>query len=173
MNLIANKIWVDKGGKFFNKSIKLWLEKNAMEMYSTHKEGKSVVAERTIRTLKNKIFKYMTSISNYVYIDKLDDLVNKYDNTYHSTIKMNLVDVKSNTYFNSSKETNDEDPKLKIADIVRILKNKKVFAKDYIPNWSEEVFVITKVKNTVLWTYVISDPKGERMFGRKRIAKNK
>ena len=94
----------------------------------------------------------MTSISNYVYIDKLDDLVNKYNNTYHSTIKMNLVDVKSNTYFNSSKETNDEDPKLKIGDIVRILKNKKVFAKDYIPNWSEEVFVITKVKNTVLWT---------------------
>ena len=68
----------------------------------------------------------MTSISNYVYIDKLDDLVNKYNNTYHSTIKMNLVDVKSNTYFNSSKETNDEDPKLKIGDIVRILKNKKV-----------------------------------------------
>ena len=94
----------------------------------------------------------MTSISNYVYIDKLDDLVNKYNNTYHSTIKMNLVDVKSNTYFNSSKETNDEDPKLKIGDIVRILKNKKVFAKDYIPNWSEEVFVIAKVKNTVLWT---------------------
>ena len=94
----------------------------------------------------------MTSISNYVYIDKLDDLVNKYNNIYHSTIKMNLVDVKSNTYFNSSKETNDEDPKLKIGDIVRILKNKKVFAKDYIPNWSEEVFVITKVKNTVLWT---------------------
>ena len=94
----------------------------------------------------------MTSISNYVYIDKLDDLVNNYNNTYHSTIKMNLVDVKSNTYFNSSKETNDEDPKLKIGDIVRILKNKKVFAKDYIPNWSEEVFVIAKVKNTVLWT---------------------
>ena len=68
----------------------------------------------------------MTSISNYVYIDKLDDLVNKYNNTYHSTIKMNLVDVKSNTDFNSSKETNDEDPKLKIGDIVRILKNKKV-----------------------------------------------
>ena len=94
----------------------------------------------------------MTSISNYVYIDKLDDLVNKYNNTYHSTFKMDLVDVKSNTYFNSSKETNDEDPKLKIGDIVRILKNKKVFAKDYIPNWSEGVFVITKVKNTVLWT---------------------
>ena len=113
-------------------------------MYSTHNEGKSVVAERFIRTLKNKIYKYMTSISKNVYIDKLDDIVNKYNNTYHSTIKMKPVDVKSNTYIDSSKEINDKDPKFKIGDIVRISKYKNIFVKDYVPNWSEEVFVIKK-----------------------------
>ena len=113
-------IWVDKGSQFCNKSMKSWLEKNAIEMYSIHNEGKSAVAERFIRTLKTKIYKYMTSISKNVYIDKLDDIVNKYNNTYHSTIKMKPVDVKSSTYIDSSKEINDKDPKLKICYIVRI-----------------------------------------------------
>ena len=90
----------------------------------------------------------MTSISQNVYIDKLDDIVNKYSNTYHSTIKMKPVDVKSNTYINSSKEINDKDPKFKIGDIVRISKCKNIFAKGYVPNWSEEVFVIRKVKSS-------------------------
>ena len=78
--------------------LKKWLKDNDIEMYSTHNEGKSVVAERFIRTLKTKIYKYMTSISKYVYIDKLDDIVNKYDNTCHSTVKKKPVDVENNTY---------------------------------------------------------------------------
>ena len=85
-------------------------------MYSTHNEGKSVVTERFIRTLKNKSYKYMTAISTNVYIDKLDDIVKKYNDTCHSTIKMKPVDVKSNTYINSGKEVNDIDPKFKIGD---------------------------------------------------------
>ena len=132
--------------------MKSWLQKNGIEMYSTHNEGKSVVAERFIRTVENKIYKNMTSISKSVYSDKLDDIVNKYNNTYHSTIKMKPVDVKSNTYTNSSKEINDEDPKTKIGDIVRISKYKNIFAKGYVPYWSEEVFVIKKVNNNVPWT---------------------
>ena len=126
-------------------------------MYSTHNEGKSFVAERLIRTLKNKIYKYMTSVSKSVYIDKLDDIVNKCNNTYHGIIKMKPVDVKSNTYIDSSKEINNEDSKFKIGDIVRISTYKNVSAKGYTPNWSEEVFVIKKVKNTVPWTYFIND----------------
>ena len=95
-NRKTNKIWVDKGSGFYNRTMKSWLEKNCIEIYSTHNERKSVIAERFIRTLKNKIYKNMTSISKNVYIDKLDDIVNKYSNTYHNTIKMKLVDVKSN-----------------------------------------------------------------------------
>ena len=96
-NCKPNKIWVVKDREFYNRSIKSWLEKNAIEMYSTHNEGKSVIAERSIRTLKNKINKYMTSILKNVYIDKLDDLVIKYNNTYHATIKMKPVDVGPST----------------------------------------------------------------------------
>ena len=116
-----NKIWVDKGSEFYTRSIKSWLEKNDTEMYLTHNERKSVVTERFLRTLKNKTYKYMTSVSKNLYIDKLDDIVNKYNNTYDSTINVKPVDVKSNTYINSGKETNNADPKFEIDDTVRVL----------------------------------------------------
>ena len=89
-----NKMWVDKDSEFYNRSMKLWLEKNNREMYSTHTERKSVVAERFTRTLNTKISKCMTSISKNVYMDILDDRVNKYNNMYHNRIKMKPVDVK-------------------------------------------------------------------------------
>ena len=98
-------------------------------MYSTHNERKSVVAEGFIRTLNNKIYKHMTSISKNVYIDKLDEIVNEYNNTYHETIKMKPVDVKDNTYINIGREVSDKDPKFKIGDHV-----KNIFAKGYTPN---------------------------------------
>ena len=142
-----------KGNKFYNRSMKSWLEENAIEMYSTHNEWKCIVVERFVRPLKNKIYKYMTLISRSVYIDKLDDIVNKYNNKYHSTIRTKPVDVKSSTYIDFSIEFNDKDHKLKFGDIVRISKYKNFFAKGYVPNWSEEVFVIKNVKNTVPWTY--------------------
>ena len=134
-------------------------------MYSTHNEGKSVIAERFIRTLKSKIHKYMTSISKNVYIDKLDDIVDEYNNTYHTTIKMKPIDVKDNTYINADKEINNKNPKFKVGDHVRISKYKNIFAKGYMPNWSEEVFVIKKVKDTIPWTYVINDLNGEENIG--------
>ena len=107
----------------------------------------------------------MTSVSKKVYIDKLDDIVNKYNNTYHNTIKMKPVDVKSNRYIESSKEINNTNSKLKIGDTVGITKYKNVFAKGYTPNYSEEVFAIKSVKNTVPWTYVINDLNGEEIVG--------
>ena len=140
-------------------------KENDIVMYSTNNEGKSVVAERFIRTLKSKSYKYMTLISKNVYIDKLDGIVNEYNNTYHTTIKMKPIDVKDNTYINIDKETNDKDPKFKVGHHVRISKYKTIFAKGYTPNWSEEVFVIKKVKNTVPWTYVINDLNGEEIMG--------
>ena len=105
-----NKIWADKGSEFYNAYFKKWLRDNNIVMYSTHNEGKSVVAEQFIRTLKSKIYKYMTSISKNVYIDKLDDIVDEYNNTYHTTIKMKPIDVKDNTYTNADKEINNKDP---------------------------------------------------------------
>ena len=134
-------------------------------MHPTNNEEKSAVAERFIRMLKSKIYKHMTSISKNVYIDKLDDIVNEYNNAYHSTIKMKPIDVKDNTYINTDEETNDKDPKFKVGGRVRISKYKNIFAKDYTPNWSEEVFVIKKIKNTVPWTYVINDLNGEEIMG--------
>ena len=104
-NRKPNKVWVDKGSECFNRSMKSWLEKSDIEMYSTHNEGKYAAAERSFRTLKNKINKYMSSISKNVYIDELDDIVNKYNNICHNPIKMKPADVKSNTCIDSSKET--------------------------------------------------------------------
>ena len=143
----------------------LFLQNNSIEMYSRHDEGKSVVAKRFIRTLENKIYKYMTSISKNVHIDKLDDIMNNYNNAYHSTIKMKPADVKSNTCIQSSKEINDRDLKFETGDIVKISKSKNIFAKGFTPNWSEEVFVINKVKNIVPWIYFINDPNGEEIVG--------
>ena len=117
---------MDKGREFHNRSIKLWLEKNDIEMYSTTNEGKSVVAERFIWTIKNKIYKHMTSISKNVYIDKLDDIVNEYHNTKHRAIKMEAIDVKDNTYIDFGKEVNDNDPIFKVGDHMRY-RNIKTF----------------------------------------------
>ena len=119
-NRKPNQIWVDKVSEFYNASFKKWLQDNDIVMYSTNNEGKFVVAERFIRTLKRKIYKYTTSISKSVYIDKLDDIVNEYNNTYHTTIKIKPIDVKNNTYINTDKETNDKDPKFKVGDHVSI-----------------------------------------------------
>ena len=150
------KIWdeSDKGSEFYNRSMELWLEKDAIEM----KEGRSADAERLIRILKNKICKYMTSISKNVYIDKLDDIGNRYNNTHHRTIKMKAVNVKSSTYNDFNKENDNEDPKFKVGDHVSVLKYKNVLAKGYVLGY---VFVIKKVKNTVPWT--VSDLKGEEI----------
>ena len=130
--------------------LKKWLKDNNIEMYSIHNDGKSVVAKRFIRTLQTKIYKYVTSISKNVYIDKLHDVINEYNNTYHRTIKMEPVDAEDNTYIDSMQPANDKDPKFKVGDRVRISKDKNIFAKGYTPNWSEEVFVIKKVKNSSL-----------------------
>ena len=113
-------------------------------MYLTHNEVKSVVAERFITTLENKIYKYMTSISKKVYINKLDDTVNKYNNRYHTAIKMKHVDVEPSTFIESNKEINGKDPKFKIGNIIRTSKYQNIFVKGYISNWSEDIFVIKR-----------------------------
>ena len=99
----------------------------------------------------------MTAISKNVYFDVLDDIVDEYNNTYHKTIKSMPVDVRDDSFGEYNEESNEKDSKFKVGDHVRISKFKNVFAKGYTPNWSEEIFVFKKIKNTMPWTYVISD----------------
>ena len=136
-------------------------------MFSIHNEGKSVAAEMFIRTLKTKIYKYMTLVSkNFYTCDKLDDIVNEYSNTYNRTIKMKPVDVKDNTYIDSSKKVNDKVSKFKVGDHVRISKYKNISAKVYTPNWSEEDFVIKEIKNTVFWHMLLMILKAKKLLER-------
>ena len=107
----------------------------------------------------------MTAVSKNVYFDVLDDIVNKYNNTVHRTIKMKPIDVTSDSYTEYNEYFNEKDPKFKAGDRVRISKYKNIFARGYTQNWSEEVFVVTKITNTVPWTYVISDLNGEPIAG--------
>ena len=162
---MPNKIWVDQGSEFYYNSFKDFLKISNIEMYSTYNKGKSVVAERFIRTLENRFSKHMTAISNNVYFDVLDDIVNKYNNTVHITIKMKPADVTSDSYAEYNENSNKKDLKFKVGDHVRISKYKNIFAKEYTPNWLEEVFLVSKIKNTVYWTDVISDLNDELITG--------
>ena len=152
----TNKICVDQGSEFYNNSFKDFLKINDIKMYSTYNEGTSFVAHRFIRTLKNKIFKHMAAISENLYFHVLDDFVNKYNNTVHRTIKMKPIEVTSDSYAKTMKILTK-----------KILNSKLVaiFAKRYAPNRLEEVFVVSGIKNTVPWTYVVSDLNGEEITG--------
>ena len=131
-------------------------------MYSTYNEGKSVVAERFIKTLKNKIYKYMTAVTKNLSFDFLDNIVDKYNNTSSRTIKMKLKDVKFDSYAEYNVNSNEKDPKVQVGDHVRISKYKNIFAKGYTPNWSEEVFAISRISVSA---EVISDLNDEKYVG--------
>ena len=127
-------------------------------MYSTYNEGKSVVAERFIRTLKNKLYKHMTATGKNLYYDVLDDVINKY-----STIKMKPIDVKNNRVYID--EHNEKDSRFKVGDRVRIFRYKNIFAKGYTPNWSKEIFIVDKINDTVPYTYNLKDLNDEEIIG--------
>ena len=160
-----NKIWVDQGSEFYNKTFKNWLMSEGIEMYSTYNEGKSVVTERFIRTLKNKLYKHMTAIGKNVYWNVLDDVVDKYNDTVNRSIGTKPKDVKNNKKVVYVEESNEKSARFSVGDCVRILKFKNVFAKGYTPNWSKKIFVVNKIKNTVPWTYELKDLNGENIIG--------
>ena len=134
-------------------------------MYSTYNEGKSVAAERFIRTLKSKLYKHITATGKNVYYDVLDDIVNEYNNTKHSTIKMKPIDVRDGNKRVHIDEHNEKDSRFKVGDRVRISKFKNIFAKGYAPNWSNETFIVNKISNTVPYTYNIKDLNDEEIIG--------
>ena len=140
-----NKTWVDQGSEFCNNAFQNFLKDNYISMYSTYNEGKSVVAERFTRTLKNKIYKHMTAISKNVYFNVLDDIADEYNNTYHKTIKVKPVNVGDDSSAEYNEESTEKDPEFKVGDHARISKFKNVFAEGYTPNWSEEIFIVKKI----------------------------
>ena len=124
------KIWVDQGSEFYNNSFKRFLKINNIEMHSTYNEGKLIVAERFISTLKNKIFKHVTAASKNVYFDVLDDIVHKYNNIAHRSIKMKPINATSDSYAGYNEDSSKKDPKFKVGDHVRISNYKKNLVKD-------------------------------------------
>ena len=143
-------------------------------MYSTYNEGKSVVAKRFIRTLKNKLYKHMKATNKNVYYDVLDDIVYKYNNTKLSTIKMNPIDVKDGTTKSSAiarnkrvyiDEHNEKSARYNVGDRVRISKLKNIFTKGYTLNWRKEIFIVNKINDTVPYTYNLKDLNGEKIIG--------
>ena len=150
-NRKPNKIWIDQGEEFYNNVFEKWLSDNDINMYSMCNEGKSVVAERFIRTLKNKLYKQMTATGKHVYYDVLD-VVNKYNNTKHSTIKMKPIDVGDNNKRVYIDEHNEKDSRFKVSDKVRISRYTNIFAKGYTPNWSKEIFIVNKINDILPYT---------------------
>ena len=137
---------VDQGREFYNNTFKDFLKINNIEMYSTYNEGKSFVAERLIRTLKNKIFKHVAAISKNVYFDVLDNIVNKYNDTVHRTIKMKTIKVTDESYAEYNGHFNKKDPKFKVGDNVRISKYKNIFAKGYTQNGQKKFLLLVNLK---------------------------
>ena len=164
-NRKPNKLWLDQRGEFYNNVFEKWLSDDNIIMYSTYNEGKSVVAERFIRTFKNKLYKHMAATGKKVYYDVLDDVVNKYNNTKHSTIKMKPIDVGDNNKRVYIDEHNEKDSRVKVGDRVRISKFKNIFVKGYAPNWSSEIFIVDKVNDTVPYTYNLQDLNNEEIIG--------
>ena len=164
-NRKPNKIWVDQGDEFYNNVFKKWFSDNDIIMYSTFNEGKLVVAERFIRTLKNKLYRHKTATGKNVYYDVLDGIVNEYNNTKDSTIK-----IKPNDYGYNNKrvyidEHNEKDSRFKVGGRVRISKFKNIFAKGYTPNWSKETFIVDKINDTVPYAYNLKGLNDEEIIG--------
>ena len=134
-------------------------------MYSTFNEGKSVVVERFIRTLKNRLYKHMTAVVKNVYYNVLDDAVNEYNNTKYNTIKMKPKDVGDDNNRVYIEEHNKKSARFNVEDRVRISKFKNIFAKGCTPNWSKEIFIVKKINDTVPWTYSLKDLNCEEIIG--------
>ena len=162
------KLWTDKGREFFNKDVR-----DLVELYATENEEKSSIAERWIRTMKEKMFKYFTDNNTNKYIDVLPDLVEDYNNTVHSSTKFtpveaskeeNELEVWRNLYPDRY-EASRLNPKFSVGDEVRITKKKKVFEKGYTTRWTNEIFTIKEIRETNPITYKLMDLEGEEIKG--------
>ena len=162
------KLWVDEGKEFYNRSLKKWLADHDIEMYSTHNEGKAVVIERFNRTLKSRMWRHFTAQSKHVYIDALPKLLSQYNNTVHRSIGMNPTEASQNArepFVQRPSVHVAPRPKFEVADQVRVTVNKRHFERGYTPNWTEEVFVVHDVQRTTPVTYRVHDLMDEPIDG--------
>ena len=171
-NRKPKKLWVDQGTEFYNRSFKKWLDDHNIDIYSAYNEGKAVIIERFNRTLKERMWKYFSAKNTHHYLDILNQLIQRYNTTKHSSIKMtptkaskkiNEIEVYNNLYSNLNAEK--RRAKFKVGDTVRISKRKRTFEKGYTPRWTEEVFVIYTIQNTDPVTYRIKDWNGDVIDG--------
>ena len=168
-NCKANKLWFDQGREFYNKIMQEWLDNNDIFMYSTYNEGKSVIAERFIRTLKAKIYKKMTVIDSRSYLSYLNKLLDQ----YIMLIIILLIKKPINADYSvltKTIDTNLKTPKFKVNDRVGITKYKNIFSKGYTENWPSEICVINSALKTNLWTYkikVLKRRKNNEVFMKK------
>jgi hypothetical protein len=165
-------IWVDEGKEFYNKDMTAWLKDENILRYSTHGEHKSAIAERFNRTLKERMWRRFTAENTRNWIDMLDDLLSKYNNSYHNTIRMRPVDAskkenESDVWENLFKddEQHKKSSKFKIGETVRISRIKGIFEHGFLPNWSEQIYKIHKVNNSSPVTYILKDLQNEIIEG--------
>ena len=169
-NRIPKMLWVDQGKEFYNKTLDEWLKENNITRYSTFSEHKSCVVERFNRTLKSLMWKRFTALNTRKWIDMLPTLLNKYNNTKHSTIKMTPTEA-SMAKNEALLLAQQQEPspsnvtKFNLGEKVRISRIKGVFEQGYLPNWNEELFEIVRVKNTSPTTYVLKDANGKEIGG--------
>jgi len=165
------KLWTDKGKEFYNRPMKELLQKHKVQLYSTENEEKSSVVERWNRTIKRTMWKYFTANNTMNYIDILPEIIEKYNNTYHRSIKCTPTVAREPSSYQDvfkalyGKVQPTITPKYKVGDRVRIVKKKKTFEKGFTPSWTEELFTVSNVKPTKPVTYSIEDTKGEEIQG--------
>ena len=167
------KLWTDKGSEFTNKYVKGLLKSYLIELYNTENEEKSSIAERWIRTMKDKMWKHFTDSRTNKYLDVLPDLLEDYNNTVHSSTEFTPIDASKkknelavwrNLYPDRHKRSR-LTPKFSVGDEVRISKKKKVFEKGYTSRWTEEIFTIKEIRDTNPITYKLEDLQGEEIKG--------
>ena len=172
---VPKKLWVDAGREFFNKEVKGLLKKHDITMYSTENDEKCSVVERWNRTIKTKLWKYFTANGTRKYIDILDALIEKYNNTFNRAIGMTPVEARKpgnhsavfrNLYEKKMAELGEKKPKFKVGDKVRLGVKKDLFEKSYVINWSDRIYTIKRVLATRPVTYIVENDKGEEHKGK-------
>ena len=164
-------LWTDRGKEFYNKQVQDLLDDNNIKLYSTNNsEIKSAVIERFNRTFKNMMYKKFTENNNTIFYNILDELVNNYNNKYHSTIKMSPIEgskkinekkIKNIYNFEKTKKPG----KFRIGDRVRLSLEKNIFEKGYDTNWTQEIFVIYDIKYSNVPYYYLKDLNNEKLQG--------